>query len=96
MELKDFIKKVILDIEKARTEINSETKKEYTYSKSMSADSKWWIDFDLIVASENSNWWTWWAKIEVLWFIKAWWELETNSKISSSNRIKFSLYTDSF
>lgn len=96
MELKDFIKKVVIDIEKARKEINIETEREYTYSQSDSALHKWWIDFDLTVASEDSSWWTWWAKIEVLGFMKVWWDLDTNSKLSSSNRIKFSLYTDNF
>jgi len=49
-----------------------------------------------MVASENSSWLTWWAKIEVLGFMKMWWELDTNSNVSSSNRIKFSLYTDNY
>ena len=77
MELKDFIKGVILDIEWAKNEIAKEINKDVNYwtSKNWS----YWIDFDLMVINEEWQIWKW-----------QWWM--TNLKMTMMNKSIMSKY----
>ncbi len=93
MELKDFIKWVILDIEWARKEIHEENDKDYFFTNQRTEWPKWEIKFDLMVETEK------WKSIEGWWKINVltanlWWFLKGNSRTTNSNRISFSLFWD--
>jgi len=90
MELKEFVKNVVTDLNAALTEIKSETGFEYVYGWEHGKN----INFDVKVEvlEEMETQWEIWAKIKVfgIWlWAKSWWK--SADAINNSHRIQFSL-----
>ena len=86
MDLSDFIKEVISSIE------NGVKDTDFTLKWNNQHDS-WWIEFDLSVSIEKSDWIKWNWKISVLPFINLWAEKDLINKEISYSRIKFKIDT---
>lgn len=93
MELKDFIKNTLTSINEWVNEFNKENNKKYELSWN-NKHNQWWVEFDLIVSSEETNSGNWWWKINILWN-SVWWELSQESKNINNSRIKFIISKES-
>jgi len=84
MELKEFIKNILQDIDWAFREIYNE--KDIVYSL---WEDNWWIWFDIFVSLDNSESKNWWWQIKVLNVIEIWWKFNNENKLINSHRITF-------
>ena len=86
MELKEFVKNVLIELNWALSEVQQES--EYTY---IYWDREWkHINFDINIQVEESKTFEAWAKLKVMW-IWLWTEGSANDRVNNSHRIQFSL-----
>jgi len=93
MELKEFIKNTLTAIEEWVNEVNSWKSKEKSNEYSLTKHNnhnQGWVEFDLVVISEEKEWQEWWGKINILGN-SMWWTLTKESTNTNHSRIKFTI-----
>lgn len=91
MDLKDFIKNVLIDINGAVDEARSATSRDISFSEKDNART---VEFDIAVSAENTDATSGKAGIKVLQFVEAGGNLSKESKNSTVSRITFGLRID--
>ena len=89
MDLKEFIKSVLLDIDKAVDEARAESKRDIQLSVTNEQRS---IEFDVAVSVEDTKTKTGKAGVRVLEFAEAGGTISAESKNSTVSRIKFGVH----
>ncbi len=87
MELKDFVKKVIMDLDQAVTEANAETKREVRFKGVKEYRTA--LEFDVAVTVESTNSGGGGGAIQVLGFAQIGGSASTEQKNSSVSRVSF-------
>ena len=93
MDLKEFVKKSINEVDKALYEI-SEENTDYKYNYWINENWQKSLDFEVQVYIENSGSKNWEAGINVAW-IKIWADWKASSKNYNLSKIKFSIVKNS-
>lgn len=88
MELKEFVKSVLIDLDEAIEEARSEMKRDVSFQ---GTNSQRVIEFDIAVAVESTNSKGVGGGIKVLELIKAEGKTNSESKNSTVSRIKFGI-----
>ena len=88
MNLRDFVKSVLVDINAAVDEAGATTSREITFSEKDNART---VEFDIAVSAEESDQKSGKAGIKVLQFAEAGGNLSQESKNSTVSRIVFGL-----
>ena len=87
MELKDFIKNVLLDLDAAVEEARNETKRDIRFIQNKETDQT--VEFDVAVSVENKSSAQGEAGIKVLEIVKTGGEISKQQTSSSVSRVKF-------
>ncbi len=88
MELREFIRNVLVQVNQAVDEARNETKRNISFSEK---DSVRTIEFDIAVSAENSDSASGKAGIKVLQFAEAGGDIKQENKNSTVSRITFGL-----
>ena len=92
IDLKDFITKTIVDIDKWLKDASEETQEEYLFTTKWTDEkNKWCIHFDLTVYSEQTKDRNSWWKIKVCWLWEVWIIWNFKKKNYTTSNIKFSV-----
>jgi|AntRauTorckE6833_2_1112554.scaffolds.fasta_scaffold55649_1 hypothetical protein len=86
MDLKEFTKNVLIDLDTAISEARSETSRDITFTGSKENRT---VEFDIAVAVESSTEKSGSAGIKVLEFVKGDGKMSLESKNSTVSRVKF-------
>jgi len=89
MELKDFVKKVVTDIDAAVTQAEKEMDRELRFNSGKDGQV---VKFDIAVSADSSTARSGKAGVKVLQFAEAGGNLETQQKNSTVSRVQFGLY----
>lgn len=92
MELKDFIKKVLIDLDNAVIEASRESNNNITFSDNKDRRT---VEFDIAVTTEEVNKAEGKAGIRVLSFAEAGGDISKENKNSTVSRITFGVHIDS-
>jgi hypothetical protein len=92
VELKDFVKTVLTQIDAAVDEARAETSRDIRFSEK---DSKRTIEFDVAVSAENTDSKSGKAGVRVLEFVEGGGEISKENKSSTVSRITFGLRIES-
>jgi len=88
MDLKEFTKNVLIELDTAVSEARAETSRDITFTGSKENRT---VEFDIAVAVENSTGKSGAAGIKVLEFVKGDGKISLESKNSTVSRIKFGI-----
>jgi len=88
MDLKDFTKNVLIDLDTAVSEAREETSRDITFTGSKENRT---VELDIAVAVENSTEKSGSAGIKVLEFAKSDGKMSSESKNSTVSRVKFGI-----
>lgn len=86
MELKEFVKKVLVDLDEAIGEVNQDNKYEVSFSQN---ESKRTVEFDVAITTEESKTAKGKAGIKVLSFAQAGGDLANEKRNSTASRVTF-------
>ncbi len=89
MEIKDFVKSVLLQIDRAVDEARGETSRDITFTAN---EGKRTIEFDIAVSAEDTTGASGKAGIKVISIAEAGGNISTNTKNASVSRIQFGLH----
>ena len=92
MELKDFVKKVLVDLDMAVKEAGQETEHGVSFSDSKEQRT---VEFDIAVTTEETDAKSGKAGIKVLQFAEAGGDISKENKNSTVSRITFGVHIDS-
>ena len=92
MELKDFVKKVLIDLDTAVKEAGRETEHGVSFSDSKEQRT---VEFDIAVTTEETDAKSGKAGIKVLQFAEAGGDISKENKNSTVSRIIFGVHIDS-
>lgn len=92
MELKDFVKKVLVDLDAAVSEARSETQRDVSFTNSKDQRT---VEFDIAVSAEETNAKSGKAGVKVLQFAEGGGSMSKENKNSTVSRVKFGVRIDS-
>ena len=92
MELKDFVKKVLLDLVQAVEEVRNESVRDMRLSNHK---DKRTVEFDIAVSAESSSGVSGKAGVRVLQFAEAGGDINKEAKNSTVSRVRFGIDIDS-
>ena len=92
MELKDFVRKVLVDLDTAVKEAGQETEHGVSFSDSKEQRT---VEFDIAVTTEEANTKSGKAGIKVLQFAEAGGDISKENKNSTVSRITFGVHISS-
>ncbi|MBU1092438.1 hypothetical protein KJ836_02090 [Patescibacteria group bacterium] len=92
MELKDFVKKVLLDLVQAVEEVRGESVRDMRLSNHKGERT---VEFDIAVSAESSSGLSGKAGVRVLQFAEAGGDINKEAKNSTVSRVRFGIDIDS-
>ncbi len=92
MELKDFVKKVLVDLDAAVSEARSETQRDVSFSDGKDQRT---VEFDIAVSAEETDVKSGKAGVKVLPFVEGGGSISKENKNSTVSRVKFGVRIDS-
>ena len=93
MDLKEFVKSVLIDLDKAVDEARQQTSRDISFTSNNNSRT---IEFDIAVTAEENQTAAGKAGVKVLKFIEAGGDLSKENKSSTVSRISFGLRINSF
>lgn len=92
MELKDFVKKVLVDLDAAVSEARSETQRDVSFTDGKDQRT---VEFDIAVSAEETNAKSGKAGVKVLQFAEGGGSMSKENKNSTVSRVRFGVRIDS-